>query len=229
MALTTSRQGTYMDKNISILIYEKEKDLNSILFQLMSDIVDYEIYTANDQKNLLGLANKKKIDICLLNINDIDSNHMLLSDKEVINKLIDVEVGFSFFPQDGIFNQMISTGTFELISSRDLKMNLLEMYNHQMERNIAQSKEIDEFNLKFRNLPYSRFRIRFDYNLLEGDFYGSPSLTNFNFDNEFYNSDEFYGILSQAKLYSNMYKRLLNDVLNSYKETLLLSKSELKT
>lgn len=161
--------------------------------------------------------------------NDIDSNHMLLSDKEVINKLIDVEVGFSFFPQDGIFNQMISTGTFELISSRDLKMNLLEMYNHQMERNIAQSKEIDEFNLKFRNLPYSRFRIRFDYNLLEGDFYGSPSLTNFNFDNEFYNSDEFYGILSQAKLYSNMYKRLLNDVLNSYKETLLLSKSELKT
>ena len=40
-------------------------------------------------------------------------------------------------------------------------------------------------------------------------------------------SDEFYGILSQAKLYSNMYKRLLNDVLNSYQETLLLSKSEL--
>lgn len=159
--------------------------------------------------------------------NDIDSNHKLLSDKEVINKLIDVEVGFSFFPQDGIFNQMISTGTFELISSRDLKMNLLEMYNHQKERNIAQSKEIDEFNLNFRNLPYSKFRIRFDYNLLDGDFYGSPSLTSFKFNNEFYMSDEFYGILSQAKLYSNMYKRLLNDVLNSYQETLLLSKSEL--
>ena len=159
--------------------------------------------------------------------NDIDSNHKLISDKDVINKLIDVEVGFSFFPQDGIFNQMISTGTFELISSRDLKMNLLEMYNHQKERNIAQSKEIDEFNLNFRNLPYSKFRIRFDYNLLEGDFYGSPSLTSFNFDNDFYLSDEFYGILSQAKLYSNMYKRLLNDVLNSYNQTLLLSKSEL--
>ena len=47
------------------------------------------------------------------------------------------------------------------------------------------------------------------------------------FDKNFYLSDEFYGILSQAKLYLNMYKRLLNDVCNSCKETLLLSKSEL--
>ena len=62
-----------MDKNISILIYEKEKDLNSILFQLMSDIVEYETYTANDQKNILGLINNKKLDICILNIENIDS------------------------------------------------------------------------------------------------------------------------------------------------------------
>tara|TARA_B100001769_G_scaffold190340_1_gene151199 strand:+ start:866 stop:1570 length:705 start_codon:yes stop_codon:yes gene_type:complete len=160
--------------------------------------------------------------------NDIDSKHILLSDKEVINKLIEIEVGFSFFPKDGIFNQMISTGTFELINNRDLKMNLLEMYNHQKERNNATSKEIDEFNLSFRNLPYSKFRIRFDYNLLEGKFYGTRTLNSFRFNQDFYFSDDFYGVLSQAKLYSNMYKRLLNDVLNSYKETLLLSKSELK-
>ena len=49
--------------------------------------------------------------------NDIDSQHNLLSDSEVIDMLIDIEVGFSFFPKDGIFNQMISTGTFELIKN----------------------------------------------------------------------------------------------------------------
>ena len=59
MALTTSHQGTYMDKNISILIYEKEKDLNSILFQLLSDVAEYKTYTANEQKNALGLVNTK--------------------------------------------------------------------------------------------------------------------------------------------------------------------------
>ena len=160
--------------------------------------------------------------------NDIDSQHNLLSDSEVIDMLIDIEVGFSFFPKDGIFNQMISTGTFELIKNNDLKMILLEMYNHQKERNFATSKEIDEFNLMFRNLPYSKFKIRFDYNLLDGEFYGKRNLTSFKFDNEFYLSNEFYGLLSQAKIYSNMYKRQLNDILKSNKESLLLSKEEVK-
>ncbi len=199
--------------------YEKKQQYTDDLIGTLSkDIVQIE-----DLMNQLYKSEEFINDIQ----NDIDSDHKLISDREVINKLINIEVGYSFFPQDGIFNQMISTGTFELITSRDLKMNLLEMYNHQKERNTATSNEIDKFNLNFRNLPYSKFRIRFDYNLLEGDFYGSPSLTNFKFNNNFYLSDEFYGILSQAKLYSNMYKRLLNDVLNSYKETLLLSRSEL--
>jgi hypothetical protein len=208
--------GNLNEKNANI--DKKQQYIDDLMGTLKKDIIQIE-----ELMNQLYKSEEYINDIQ----NDIDSNHQLLSDKEVINKLIGVEVGFSFFPQDGIFNQMISTGTFELILSRDLKMNLLEMYNHQKERNFAQSKEIDEFNLIFRNLPYSKFRIRFDYKLLEGDFYGSPSLTSFKFDKNFYISDEFYGILSQAKLYSNMYKRLLNDVYNSYKETLLLSKSEL--
>ena len=64
-----------MDTNISILIYEKEKGLNSILFQLISDLVRYETYTANEQKNLLELVNNNKFDICILNIEDIESEH----------------------------------------------------------------------------------------------------------------------------------------------------------
>ena len=52
---------------------------------------------------------------------DIDKNHNLYTDPEILNKLLDVEVGFSFFPQDGIFNQLISTGAFELINNVELK------------------------------------------------------------------------------------------------------------
>ena len=60
-----------MDKNISILIYEKEKYLNSILYQQISDIKHYETYTANDQTNLLKLVNNNKFDICVFNIEDV--------------------------------------------------------------------------------------------------------------------------------------------------------------
>lgn len=159
--------------------------------------------------------------------NDIDEKHTLLKDEEAIEKLIGIEVGFSFFPKDGVFNQMISTGTFELISNNELKNNLLEMFNHQRARNYATSLEIDNFNIEFRRNPYTKFRIRFDYNLLTGEFYGSRQLTKFKFNRDYYFSNEFYGLLSQAKLYSNMYKRQLNDILKTYEDTQLLIKQEL--
>ncbi len=62
-----------MDKNDSILIYEKENHLNSILYQQVSDNSNYETYTANDQTNLLKLVNKKTFDICIFNVEDIDT------------------------------------------------------------------------------------------------------------------------------------------------------------
>ena len=62
-----------MDKNNSILIYEKENHLNSILYQQVSENNNYETYTANDQTNLLKLVNKKTFDICIFNVEDIDT------------------------------------------------------------------------------------------------------------------------------------------------------------
>ena len=74
---------------------------------------------------------------------DIDQNHSLWNDSITISKLIDIEVGISFFSKDGIYNQLIATDAFELIKSTELKNILLEMYNHLKERNIATSNEID--------------------------------------------------------------------------------------
>ena len=151
--------------------------------------------------------------------NDLDNVNFNLNENKIINNILNIEVGFSFFPQDGVYNQMISTGSFELITNEDLKKNLLEMYNHQMVRNYATS-------LEFRAIPYDQFRIRFDYNLLDGDFYGKRKLTSYNFNDSYYKSNSFYGLLSQAKLYTNMYKRQLSDILVSYEETVLLCKQE---
>ena len=195
-----------------------------------SYLIDLSITLEEDIKqirNLITILNNSENLIIELQ-NDIDKNSSSLSYEKIINNIIEIEVGFSFFPQDGIFNQMISTGTFELIKNQYLKNNLLEMYNHQVARNYATSVEIDNFNIVFRGEPYEKFRIRFDYNLLDGEFYGKRKLISFDFDTKYYHSNSFYGLLSQAKLYSNMYKRLLNDILNSYEETLLLCRQEIE-
>ena len=159
--------------------------------------------------------------------NDIDNNHTLYSDTEVLNKLLEVEVGISFFPQDGIFSQLISTGAFELIKNVELKNILLEMYNHQKDRNYATSTEIDHFNIGFRNSTLEKFRISFNYNSFDGAFYGSQTLNQFKFNKTYYNSNEFYGLLSQANLYGNMYTRQLKDIEKSYLTALSLTKNEI--
>ena len=100
-------------------------------------------------KNLISVLNNSENLIIELQ-NDIDKNESSLAYEQIINKIIEIEVGFSFFPQDGIFNQMISKGSFELIKNQYLKNNLLEMYNHQIARNYTTSLEIDDFNIEFR-------------------------------------------------------------------------------
>ena len=159
--------------------------------------------------------------------NDIDAGHTLLSDREAVDKLLGIEVGTSFFTNDGVFTQMIATGSLDLVSNKTLVENLLEMYNHNKDRNTATSVEIDQFNREFKYSVLSKFRIRFEYNLLEGEFYGTRKLTSYNFDESYYLSNEFYGLLSQAKTYSNMYKRQLSDIKALYSESKLLAENEL--
>jgi hypothetical protein len=173
----------------------------------------------------------KTVSNAVQNINDIQSD--INSDdfnpkkNESISKAITANVGTSFFPQKGIFNQLISTGSFELIDSQELKSILLRLFNHQNERNIAISTSIDFFNIEYQNNIYSKFRIDTEYNSLDGEYYGKQVLRNFQFDKEFYYSNEFYGLLSRAKQWGNMYIRLLNDIEENYKQARIYAEYEI--
>lgn len=195
--------------------------------ELVNDLIlslDDDLTQIDNLINILQNSEKYITEI----LNDIDSNHKNISDIEAIKTLLQIEVGFSFFPKDGIFEQLISTGTFELIKNDELKRVLLEMFNHQKERNYATSNEIDQFNIGFRGLFLKKFRVRFNYNSFDGEFYGSRSLNNFKFNKEFYMSSEFYGDISLAQNYANMYMRLLKDIQKSYESANSLSKEEIK-
>ena len=105
---------------------ENEQKKDQYLFDLTSTL-ESDIAQINKLLETLYQSDRLITEIQ----SDIDQNHTVYTDPEILNKLLDVEVGFSFFPQDGIFNQLISTGAFELIKNVELKNILLEMYNHQ--------------------------------------------------------------------------------------------------
>ena len=86
---------------------QTEKDNERKKDQYLSDLTNtLEMDIQQINKLLETLINSEKLITEIQS--DIDENHKALSDIEILNKLLDVEVGFSFFPQDGIFNQLIS-------------------------------------------------------------------------------------------------------------------------
>ena len=210
----------YLEQRRQINITKQEKNylLTDLTKTLESDIGQIEII-------LEGLGNSDKNLVKLLN--DINNNHTLLSDREVAEILLQIQIGTSFFPQDGIFNELIANGSFNLIENEELKALLLNMYTHKKERNYATSVEIDNFNLLWRRQIMGNFRIQFNYNSYDGEIYGQQELTRFRFNRQYYLSNELYGALSQSRIYVGMYTRFLNDQINEYQTALALSKTEI--
>ena len=161
--------------------------------------------------------------------NDMNNNHDELSDRDAIKKLISVNVSISFFPEDGIYTELISSGSFELIKNKQLKNRLLDIYNHKNQRKLSMEDDIDFLVNDYVNRVYSKFRIEMNYNTFDGEFYGSQVLDNYNFNYEYYLSDELHGYLSSQKISGLMYGRLLNDLKNSYESILDLSREEIAT
>ena len=214
---------------ISFFFEDVRKNKEDILTknELVSDLIislDEDLIQIDNLLEILQDSEKNILEI----LNDIDLNHKNLTDLEAIKIILDTEVGISFFPKDGIFEQLISTGTFELIKNNELKKLLLEMFNHQKDRNYATSTEIDQWNISKRGQILKNFRVRFSYNSYDGEFYGSRTVNTFDFNMDYYMSSDFYGLLSQAQYYSNMYLRLLSDIKKSYETAKSLSIEELK-
>jgi len=210
----------YLEQRRQVNITKQEKNylLTDLTKTLEGDIDQIEII-------LEGLGNSDKNLVKLLN--DINNNHTLLSDREVAEILLQIQIGTSFFPQDGIFNELIANGSFNLIENEELKALLLNMYTHKKERNYATSVEIDNFNLLWRRQIMGNFRIQFNYNSYDGEIYGQQELTSFRFSRQYYLSNELYGALSQSRIYVGMYTRFLNDQINEYQTALALSKTEI--
>ncbi len=97
---------------------------------------------------------------------------------------ISQNIGISFFPQRGIYDQMLTSGNIELIKSKELQVALAKIFEHYSERNKAINQAIDNFHLSTfqrmyddivvfsepseeNKLIYSGSRVRF-YDISEG-------------------------------------------------------------
>ena len=123
----------------------------------------------------------------------------------------------SFFPQEGIFNQLISSDLIKRINSETLKSRLFKLFNEDLKRHDVHTKEYDEFFLSFNYKLSVNFFLEHNWKT-DASEVNQIEIKKYRFNNSFYTSDEFFGNLIEARKNISAYLTELQDLKIKYSD-----------
>ena len=120
---------------------ENERKNKSI--EQLINVIDQDINQINNFIKLQEVSLESS-DILYDNLN----NEINLSEEKIMYHISSVGRALkSFFPQEGIFNQLISSDLIKRIKSETLKTKLFKLFNEDLRRHDVHTKEYDDFFL----------------------------------------------------------------------------------
>ena len=160
---------------------------------------------------------------------DLEDEQKDISDSEIAEKYLFItqKMSVSFFPQNGTFNQLISTGSIELIDSKEFRRVLLNNYTHYYERNSANNRTLDDLYLAFGanidpNITVSSIE-KEDASFI----YSDLVVSSYDIDHEFYLSNTFKAYLLTAQSMVGKNIDMLEIFSKSYSEIITLANKEI--
>ncbi len=166
------------------------------------------------------------IDEFLSDQNDKKKN---LSDDQIAEKYLFIvqKMSVSFFPQNGTFNQLIATGSLDLIDSNEFRRVLLNNYTHYYERNSANNRTLDDLYLAFgANIdPYITVVATEEEDA--SFIYSDMVVQSHDIDSNFYLSNTFKAYLLTAKSMVGKNIDMLEIFSKSYSEIIALANEEI--
>ena len=158
-------------------------------------------------------------------LEDTNDNRKDMADKQIaINYLfISEKMSVSFFPQDGIFSQLTSTGSLQLIKSNTLKNLLLRNFTHYLDRNQANNRTLDDLYLDFVNNVDPFISVTSKDKQDASFIYTDRIVDSFSIDSDFYLSNNFKAYLSSANTMVGKNIDMLNLFEKSYNQILELA------
>ncbi len=104
----------------------------------------------------------------------------------------------SFFPQESIFDQLVSSDLIKMIESEELTMKLFKLYNEDLRRHDVHTKEFDNFFLKFNYSLSENFYLQDNWSNLPTD--SNPiRINSYRFNEEYYKSKKMYSDIIESK------------------------------
>ena len=207
-----------------LLTNEKSNYKNELVVDLQK-IIDNEI---NQLENIKKLQNR-----CLIAgeelLSDLLNKDQQLSDREIAERLLLLmqRGTVSFFAQNGIYEELKSTGSTELIKSKNFRYALSDTYNNLFQRNLAVSRIIDDYFFSAVARINKKIIIISKEKKDEGYVYSELIPTYFKIDKEYYLSDEFLSDVNQMKSLVERYLDLISALEKSYNDLKIYSQEEL--
>ena len=146
-------------------------------------------------------------------------NNSKLSDKKIAENflLVSQRGTVSFFPQRGIYEEFINTGSTKLIKSKNFRYALSDTYNNLNDRNLAVSRIIDDFFFReLSNVNENILVISKEVKNDSGYVYSDLVPVYFKIEKNYYESDEFLSIINQFKSLIERYIDMLDKLESSY-------------
>lgn len=201
---------------------ENERKNKSI--EQLINVIDQDINQINNFIKLQEVSLESS-DILYDNLN----NEIHLSEEKIMYHISSVGRALkSFFPQEGIFNQLISSDLIKRIKSETLKTKLFKLFNEDLRRHDVHTKEYDDFFLDFNYKLSVNFFLEHNWktDVSEVD---QIEIIKYRFNNKFYESDEFFGNLIESRKNIKAYLNELNELKLKYSDLKSLCLDEIRT
>tara|TARA_Y100001958_G_C21242661_1_gene571068 strand:- start:190 stop:888 length:699 start_codon:yes stop_codon:yes gene_type:complete len=200
---------------ILISFFLEERRQNSIEISKKNDSIKQLLKVIEEDLNQIDrfiVLQNFSLNSCNLIFENLKKNNIMSNDS-IIYHLSSVGRGLrSFFPQEGVFNQLISSDLIKRIDSEDLKINLFKLFNEDLKRHEVHAKEYDVYFLDFNYKLSVNFFLEDEWSI-EPD---PIKIQSYRFNQKYYFSDSMYGDLIELKSSMISYIKELEDLKKTY-------------
>ena len=141
-----------MEEKINILIYEKEIKLNQILKEQITKLNTYEVYEITNEKKLLELLELIKVNVLILNLNDLNKNLKNIIENYKVSKRINSIL--SYYNKNNLYLRLNEKDVFLL----EKPFKIIDLVNDLEE--LLNTEVFDKSNILLMNhlkfLPYEK-------------------------------------------------------------------------
>jgi hypothetical protein len=131
---------------------------------------------------------------------------------------VSAKVAISFFPQKGVYKQLINTNSFELIEDRQFRRRISDLYEHLEDRKNAADLKFDFFAESFDKALLDKLNYRVRIEELDNSVSINTIIYDYKIPKTLFEDSEFLGYLSNAEKRVYFYKELMKKYTQSMSE-----------